>query len=88
MNQISEIFVSSDSGTNFEKASALSKYLIEKAMNYGTKNNLEIVTISHYCYWYQNAQVFGGHIIVVYRKINVEDNKEKDIKSINLLEFE
>jgi hypothetical protein len=84
MNQIAKIFTGD--GIKFEKASDLSKYLIEKAMNYGKINNLEIVTISHYCNWYQNKLAYGGHIIVVYRKIIVQDNKEKE--SINLLEFE
>ena len=54
-------------------------------MNYTTKNNLEIVTISHFCSWSQHDFGFYGHIIVIFKKL--ENTNLCDIKSVKLLEF-
>jgi hypothetical protein len=82
MSQISHIF---SSEKIFITSKELSENLMSQVMNYTTKNNLEIVTISHFCSWSQHDFGFYGHIIVIFKKL--ENTNLCDIKSVKLLEF-
>jgi hypothetical protein len=75
MNQVSKIFIGDPI---YNKASELSKYLVDEALNYGINKNLEIITISHFCYWYSHKIAWGSKVQNLQQKILINSIYKKN----------
>jgi ABC-type oligopeptide transport system ATPase subunit len=86
MNQIFKSFGISAKDNNSDNSVQLQ--LLEKIREYGQKNNYKVITISHYCYFYQQCASWGGHAIVVFEPIEQITQNNSTNQTEDLLKFD